>query len=209
MHLFVLSKEFVLLSRNSETLVEKDNANNGRKHQREKEMKTQEQTVNVQGNVSNKQAEGEKRERQRNTVIQMCTRARETPDFYRKRAHTHTPRQTDIVGQSDSINLQSVDDLHGNVIRIQSTDISDVTTFSIVINDVFDASIIVVIIVEDVEAFFVICGKPLIAVHVRQEMQIEVGIDSSKKLHVIIIQTDPIAEMLIADVQCCKEKKQD
>ena len=151
--------------------------------------------------------ERKKRERQRNTVIQMCTRERETPDFYRKRAHTHT--HTGIVWQSDAINLQSVDDLHGNVIRIQSTDISDVTTFSIVINDVFDASIIVVIIMKDVEAFFVICGQPLIAVHVRQEVQIEIGIDASKKLHVIIIQADTIAEMLIADIQCCKGKKQD
>ena len=98
----------------------------------------------------------------------MSTRERETLGFYRKRAHTHT--KTDVVKQSDTINLQSVDDLHGNVIRIQSTDIPDVATFPIVINDVFDASIIVVIIMKDVEAFFVIRGKPLIAVHVRQEV---------------------------------------
>ena len=104
--------------------------------------------------------------------------------------------------------MQSIDDLYSDVVWIQPTDISDVTPFAIVVNDVFYAAIIVVIIVENVETFFVISGEPLITVHVGQEVQIEVGIDPSEELHMIIIQTDTIAEMLVADIQSCQRKKQ-
>ena len=106
----------------------------------------------------------------------------------------------------DSINFQSIDYFHRDKTRTESTDISDITAFAVIIDDsLYRAGILTVVIVKNIETLLVISGHPLMSVHAGQKVEIALRMDSTQEFHLKVVQTDAIAEMLIAYVQCCEE----
>ena len=161
--------------------------------------KTRSRKVNVQGDPM-------KEETNRSTVATWCQRERERESDQGSRGQkTHTRTHTRTASKLDSINFQSIDHFHNDKTRTESTDISDVTAFAVIIDDSLYRAVIL-IVVKDIETLLVISGHPLMPVHVGQKVKIAIGMDSTQEFHLVVVQADAIAEILIAYIQCCEEK---